>query len=174
MSKLSKIFDKDLLELNTLFGGVDTLLRVSNSDPEAKNKLEKKLKGEYSFRDDNREKHNFNFLIRNIYIDNYADETHRYFEVDLLVPGLDPKHYKIIAEWVDSYAEDMNGEIYVPSITTYTRGYAALRVKYLNGVDVDMPDTHFGSNMNVIKDYLIYPILSGINEEIVRIRKLFI
>lgn len=174
MSKLSKIFDKDLLELNTLFGSVDTLMRVSNSDPEAKIKLEKKLKGEYSFRDENGEKHTFNFIIRNIYIDNYGDETHRYFNVDLLVPGLDPKHYKIIANWIDSYAEDMQGEIYVPSLTESFWGYSALRVKYINGVDVDMPDTHFGSNMNVIKDNEVYPILSGINEEIVRIRKLFI
>lgn len=174
MSKLSKIFDKDLLELNTLFGSVDNLMRVSKSDPEAKSKLEKKLKGVYSFRDENREKHEFEFIIRNIYIDHYADETHRYFEVDLLVPGLDPKHYKTIAEWVDSYAEDMQGEIYVPSITTYTWGYAALRVKYINGVEVDMPDTHFGSNMNVVKDYDAYSILRKIKEDVLRIKKLFI
>lgn len=174
MSKLSKIFDKDLLELNTLFGSVDNLIRVSNSDPEAKIKLEKKLKGEYSFRDENKEKHTFNFIIRNIYIDNHDDASYRYFSVDLLVPGLDPKHYEIIARWVDSYAEDMQGESYVPSITTYTWGYTALRVKYINGVEVDMPDSHFDSNMGIIKDYEVYPILSGINEEIVRIKRLFI
>lgn len=175
MSKLSKLFNKDLLELNTLFGSVDNLIRVSKSDPEAKIKLEKKLKGIYSFKDENGENHEFEFIIRNIYIDNHDGASYRYFNVDLLVPGLDPKYYEIIAKWVDSYAEEMNGEIHIPSLTTYTWGYASLRVKYINGVKVDMPDTHFiNSNIDIIKDYEVYPILSGINEEIVRIKRLFI
>ncbi len=162
MSKLLKIIDKDLMELIQLFGGFQNLKKIVDKNPEAKSKLEKKLKGVYSFKDENGEKHEFEFIIRNIYIDNHDGASYRYFNVDLLVPELDPKYYEIIAKWVDSYAEEMNGEIHTPSLTTYTWGYASLRVKYINGVKVDMPDSHFiNSNIDVIKDYEVYPILSG-------------
>jgi hypothetical protein len=171
MSKLSKILNKDLFELISLFNGFDTLKKIVNLDPDAKNKLEKKLKGSYRFMDENKKIHIFNFLITDISIESYDGDTYIYLGVNLLVPGLDTKYYETVAKWVDSYAEDMNGDIDVPSIY---RGYKHIRIKYVNGVEVDMPHTHFGENQNLIPDIEIYSILPGINEEVVRIKKLFI